>query len=126
MLGPSASRLRSAIAGTWTVPLILFVAIMAADLHGSMGCSDSRWSIPTAVSLVDQHNFDLDEYRPLLQERGFYFTEHVGEHDYTGYPFGASIRAAPAVVLLRPIAAVVARRWPDVWASMRNAQWARG
>lgn len=126
MLRLPASRLRSAAAAAWTVPLILFVGIMAADLHGSMGCSDSRWSIPTAVSLLDQHNFDLDEYLPLLQDRGFFFTEHVGEHYYTVYPFGASILAAPAVVILRPIAAVVARRWPPVWTSMRNAQWARG
>jgi hypothetical protein len=91
-----------------------------------MGCSDSRWSIPTATSVLDEHNFDLDEYEPLLKERGFYFTEHVGDHYYTVYPFGASIVAAPVVAVLRPIAAAVSTHWPSLWMSMLQAQWLRG
>jgi hypothetical protein len=110
----------------WVPPVLLFLFIVASYLHGHMGCSDSRWSIPTATSLLDEGNFDLDEYAPLLEARGFYFTERVANHYYTMYPFGASILAAPAVVVLRPIAAVVSRRWPALWMSLGDAQSARG
>lgn len=108
------------------VPILLFFVIMSSYLHGQMGCSDSRWSIPTAVSLLDEHDADLDEYAGLVQERGFFFTERIGEHLYTVYPFGPSILAAPGVVLLRPLANAVSRRWPAAWASIRDAQWTRG
>jgi hypothetical protein len=91
-----------------------------------MGCSDSRWSIPTATSLLDQHNFDLDEYAPLVKARGLGFTERVANHSYTIYPFGASILAAPAVAVLRPLAAIVSTHLPSLWTSLVEAQRARG
>src|SRR5947209_4787125 len=68
------------------VPIFLWVSVMAVQTHGQMGCSDSRWSIPTAVSLVDEGNFDLDEFGPILQARGPAFLEQVGDHRYTVYP----------------------------------------
>lgn len=107
-------------------PLLLFTLIFAIYLHGHMGCSDSRWSIPTATSLLDEHNFDLDEYAPLLKERGFYFAEHVGDHYYTVSPFGASILAAPLVFVLRPVARAASLRWPSLWNALRSAQRERG
>jgi hypothetical protein len=108
------------------VPVGLFITIVAAYLHGNMGCSDSRWSIHTAVSLVDEGNFDLDEYRSTLQARQFYFTEQVGGHVYTVFPFGTSMLAAPAVVILRPIAAALFSGWPSLRVSMETAQRMRG
>src|SRR5438445_13598721 len=80
----SVTHLRTAM-----LPLLLFMFIVAVYLHGRMGCADSRWSVPTAVSLIDQRNFDIDEYLPLLRSREFFFTERVGDHYYSIYPFGA-------------------------------------
>ena len=115
---------------TWTKraagPLALFALVFATHINGEMGCADSRWSIPTAVSLLDQGNFDLDEYLPVLEARGFYFTEQVNGHYYTVYPIGASILAAPAVAVLRPMFRAAFRVWPSLRAAMERAQHDRG
>lgn len=110
----------------WIVPLALALAIVAVDLHGAMGCSDSRWSIHTAVSLLDQGNFDLDEFRSIVEARQFSFTEQVNGHIYTMYPFGTSILAAPGVALLRPVAAAAFALSPSLRTSMESAARARG
>jgi hypothetical protein len=112
--------------GRWIVPLVLALAIVVVNLHGAMGCSDSRWSIHTAVSLLDHGDFDLDEFRPIVVARQFSFTEQVNGHIYTMYPFGTSILAAPLVVLLRPAAAAAFAINPSLRASMESAARARG
>lgn len=112
---------------TWLAwPLALFAVVFLAHTHGNMGCADSRWSIFTAVSLIDQHNADLDEYLPTLRARGFFFTEQVGGHYYTVYPLGASIVAAPAVAILRPIAGAAFRWRPSLRSAFERGQWERG
>src|SRR5262245_36617778 len=115
---------------TWTTraaaPLALFALVFVIHINGQMRCADSRWSLPTAVSLLDEGNFDLDEYPPVLEARGFYFTEQVNGHYYTVYPFGASILAAPAVAVLRPVFRAAFRAWPSLRARMARAQDDRG
>jgi hypothetical protein len=93
---------------------------------GNMGCADSMWSIPTAVSLVDHGDPDLDEYLPLLQSRQFHYSIEIASHRYTIYPLGASIVAMPGVVLLRPLAAAVMRFFPGLWTDLVNITNARG
>src|SRR5262249_16835209 len=93
----------------------LFVIAWIAYLPGNMGCSDSMWSIPTAVSLVDQFNPDLDEHLPILRARGFVFTQRLHGHFFTIYPLGASIMAAPGVAVLRPLAAAIRSGRPALW-----------
>jgi hypothetical protein len=102
------------------------VLVFAIHVHGNMGCADSRWSIPTAVSLVDHGDFDLDEYLPVLEARGFYFTDHVRDHYYTVYPLGVSLLAAPAVVVLRPVVRLAFNVWPSLHATLEQAQDERG
>jgi hypothetical protein len=104
----------------------LFVFTWICYLPGNMGCSDSMWSIPTAVSLVDDRDPDLDEHLPILRARGFVFTQRVNGHFFTIYPLGASIIAAPAVVVLRPLAAGVRRYAPALWTRLEAIQVARG
>jgi hypothetical protein len=115
------SRAKSAI---W--PIALFAVVMTTHTHGNMGCADSRWSIFTAVSVLDQGNFDLDEYLQIVKDRGFYFTEQTGGHYYTVYPFGASLLAAPVVAILRPIARAVLRWRPNLRSALSQAQAERG
>jgi hypothetical protein len=114
----------------WTTragpPLVLAVIVFAAHVNGQMGCSDSRWSIPTSVSLLDEGNFDLDEYLPVLQARGFYFSEQVNGHYYTVYPFGTSILAAPGVAVLRPVFDALFRVRPSLRDVMARAAYERG
>lgn len=108
------------------VSLLIGVSVMSVYLRGHMGCSDSRWSIFAAVSLIDSHDLTLDEFEPTLRERGFYFTEHVGAHYYNLYPIGASVLAVPAVVALRPLAAAAFKLWPELRSSLQASQWQRG
>jgi hypothetical protein len=110
----------------WGVAVALFVGVWLCYLPGNLGCADSMWSVPTAVSLIDERNPDLDEHLPVLRARRFVFTQQVRGHFYTIYPFGTSIVAAPAVVLLRPVAAAVRRLAPSTWEWLAREQAARG
>src|SRR5436309_5601415 len=87
-----------------------------------MGCSDSVWSIPTAVSLLDHGDATLDEYQPLLESRGRARTEELHGATYSIYPIGTSLIVIPAVIVLRPVAAAAARHAPAVWAWLERAQ----
>lgn len=108
------------------LPLLLFVVVFSSYLHGNMGCVDSMWSVPTAVSLLDRGDVDLDEFTPLLEARGFSFTQQVRGHRYTVSPFATSALAAPFVLVLRPLADGVFRMWPWLRGDMQRAQADRG
>jgi len=121
----SSSGRKMTLAG-FGVPLLLFAAVFSSYLHGHMGCVDSMWSIPTAVSLLDRGDVDLDEFTSLLEARRFSFTEQVGGRRYTVYPFATSVLAAPFILGLRPLADAVFRMWPSLRADMQRAQAERG
>ncbi|HKB14013.1 MAG TPA: fibronectin type III domain-containing protein [Vicinamibacterales bacterium] len=104
----------------------LAAAIWIAYLPGNMGCSDSMWSIPTAVSLLDHHDATLDEYQSIVAARRGVLTQRIGGHTYTIYPLGTSLAAIPGVVVLRPIAGAIARLAPSLWTSMAAYQAERG
>jgi hypothetical protein len=102
------------------------VVVWLCYLPGNMGCGDSMWSIPTAVSLLDHGDADLDEYRDIVASRGGAFTQQVGGHIYTIYPLGTSIVAMPAVAVLRPFAGALARHAPAWWNALGEAAAERG
>ncbi len=108
------------------LPATLFVVVWLCLLPGNMTCSDSMWSIPTAISLLDHGDANLDEYLPVLEARRYVLTQRVGGHIYTIYPLGASILAIPAVVVLRPVGAAVRRFAPSLWQNLEAAQTERG
>src|SRR5947207_11320355 len=89
-------------------------------LPGNLGCGDSMWSIPVAVSLLDHGDPDLDEYLPMLRDHQFAFIDPVGSHYYTIYPLGASIMAIPAIVVLRPVASAIVRHAPGLWTRLES------
>lgn len=51
-----------------TASAALFAIVWLCYAPGNLGCADSMWSIPTAVSLLDHGDADLDEYLPMLRE----------------------------------------------------------
>ena len=106
----------------WAAPAVLSLAIFAAYQHGQMGCADSRWSIPTAISLLDQHNVDLDEFPQMLEQHRLYATERINGHVLGIYPLGTPLLAAPAVALLRPVAAFTSQRFPSIAERIRSEQ----
>jgi Fibronectin type III domain len=94
---------------------VLFALVWVGYVPGNMGCSDSMWSIPTAVSLLDHGDATLDEYRPIVESRRGVLTQTLGSHIYTIYPLGTSLMAIPGVIVLRPVASAIARRAPALW-----------
>jgi hypothetical protein len=114
-------------AATLAIPSFLFVAVYLAYLpSGNMGCADSMWSIPTAVSLLDHGDANLDEYQTLLQSQDFHYSIEIASHRYGIYPIGASLVAIPGVLLLRPVAAGVMRVAPRFWNRLERITNARG
>src|SRR5712671_1534091 len=104
----------------------LLAIVWLCYLPGNLGCADSMWSIPTAVSLLDHGDPNLDEYLPMLRERRFSFILPIDDHYYTIYPLGTSIMAIPAIVALRPIAAAIVRHAPGLWRRLEASEWNGG
>ena len=75
--------------------------------------SDSIWSIPTVVSLIDQGNADLDEFRPTTQTHPHGIVESHG-HDYNGFPLGPSLAALPLLALFDGLVRVTAPLTPSI------------
>jgi fibronectin type III domain protein len=104
----------------------LFAIAWIVYVPGYMGCHDTMWTIPTAVSLIDRGDATLDEYQPLIDWRGAYHTRRIEGHTYTIHPIGVAISAIPGVIVLRPVAAAIARFAPSLWSRMRTIQAERG
>jgi hypothetical protein len=77
---------------------------------------DSRWTIPTAISLLDHGDTNLDEYPALIEKDYDYSLECVNVdgtvvraglcpngHYYGWYPVAVPILAAPVVLALRVV-----------------------
>jgi hypothetical protein len=88
-------------------PLVLGLVVFVVQCRGVMTCFDSMWSVPTAVSLWDHGDANLDEYRDAIDARNQVFTEWHRGHVYTMFPLGTSLLVAPAIPLIRPIAAFI-------------------
>ncbi len=79
-------------------PVALFGLVVVTHGMGLITSFDSRWSIPTARSLLREGNTDLNEYAALLQANRFYAIETIGGRHYSMYPIGASLLAIPVVL----------------------------
>ena len=71
--------------------------------------TDSRWTIPTALSIIDDHTANLDKYTSLIEENDFYaidclvgtkqirpltaLAQSAGGHFYNFYPIGVAVLA---------------------------------
>src|SRR5688572_4141093 len=84
------------------IPLAIVVLVFAAHFGGIITSYDSRWSIPTARSIVREGNADLEEYRARIaaDPGGQYAVEMVNGRYYAGSPIGVALVAVPVVFLL--------------------------
>ena len=55
---------------------------------------DSRWTIPTALSMIHEHNTDLNEYLPLLERDKFYAIECMLPDGSRIYPIKSASQCA--------------------------------
>ncbi len=83
----------------WRVPALVYFATFTLFAISPLKVhTDSIWSIPTAVRLLDQRNIDLDEYAQTiaLQSHGIVT---VRGHFYNFYPLAPSLVAVPLLFI---------------------------
>jgi len=82
-----------------SVTLAVFCFVLLVHISSPVMTSlDSRWSLPTAKSLIKEGNADLDEYRSIIAPDDYRIEERNG-HLYSIFPIGPSILATPVVLI---------------------------
>ncbi len=95
----------------------VFVLVLVYAVHvtsGVIASSDSRWVVPSAKSLIDQGNLDLDEFPDAYNEDRFTRMEQHHGHWYSGFPIGMPLLATPFVYLLDRGSRVLFHYWPHL------------
>jgi Dolichyl-phosphate-mannose-protein mannosyltransferase len=84
------------------IPLAIVVVVFVAHFGGIITSYDSRWSIPTARSILHEGNTDLDEYRGRLEADpgGRYAVDRIRGRYYALSPIGVSLLALPVVLVI--------------------------
>jgi hypothetical protein len=78
---------------------------------GVMTSFDSRWTLPTARSIITQGNADLDEYRDEIGGKD-YRVENIDGHLYSVFPIGAAVASLPFIWIFND--EVVRETYPDI------------
>ncbi len=60
---------------------------------------DSRWAIPTSISILYEGNTNLNEFDEMLEYHDYYYIEDIGGKKYTYFPHGVSFLSLPFVAL---------------------------
>lgn len=60
---------------------------------------DSRWTIFTSLSIIQEGNTNLDEYKNIIIRNDYYAIEKVNGHYYSVFPVGTSLIAVPFVAI---------------------------
>jgi hypothetical protein len=91
------------------IPVAIVVLVFAAHFGGIITSYDSRWSIPTARSILHEGNIDLEEYRARFEADpgSRYALETIDGRHYAASPIGASLVALPVVFVLDAMGARV-------------------
>lgn len=94
MVADSVERRRS----ERRILLTLFTGVFLIHLISGVNAGgDSRWVVPTAVSIYRQGDTDLNEYTDLLYRYNYYCTDLVGDHYYSFFSIGSTLMAMPFV-----------------------------
>ncbi len=86
--------------GRWHYGLLLLVFIVTFSLQALSPVTtstDSAWTFHVAASLLREHNFNLDEYRPIINLNLDYRMRVVNGHIYSYYPVATPLLVAPVV-----------------------------
>jgi hypothetical protein len=105
---------------SWRMRYAAAIALLVWVVYCASPCLtsfDSRWTVPTALSILHHGDTNLDEYVPLLAKNGFYAIECMepdgsrifpigrsedcmGGHFYNFYPVAVPVLAAPGVFII--------------------------
>ena len=88
--------------GVRVIPVAIVVLVFVAHFGGIITTYDSRWSIPTARSILREGNTDVEEYRARLaaDPASGYALETIDGRHYAASPIGVSLLALPVVFVL--------------------------
>jgi hypothetical protein len=74
---------------------IIFCVVLLVHISSPVMTSlDSRWTLPTAKSLIKEGNSDLDEYMSYIVPDDYRIEKRMG-HLYSIFPIGPSLLATP-------------------------------
>ncbi len=82
----------------FAIIVLIFCTVLIVYHFSIPTVADSRWNIPTAMSIIDEGNTDLDEYKQLLEDNDYYQIEVINGHYYSRFPIGPSVIAVPFVL----------------------------
>jgi len=81
--------------------LILFLLVFCTHYESNVVTpSDSRWTIPTAFSILKEHTSSLDQYHDQLLWSQYYAIDSVNHHYYSKFPIGTTLIALPFVYVI--------------------------
>ena len=79
---------------------VLFLAVLIVHMNGVYTrVNDTRWYIPTAMSIIKEGDTDLDEYRGIISGK-HYAIQSVDGHLYNLFPVGPALVAVPFVYVV--------------------------
>ena len=87
------NKLNSNILWMGTILLIVFFIYVLCPVTTS---TDSRWTLYISMSMLREHNIDLDEYASLM-EKGDYRVIYQDDHIYSYFPLAVSFASVPYV-----------------------------
>src|SRR4051812_37064540 len=73
------------------------IALVIVFLSPVITSYDSRWTVPTAISLERHGDLTLDEYAPAVTRANDYGTVHDHGHTYDMFPWATAVLVAPFV-----------------------------
>ena len=79
-----------------TVFIVVFITYISSPIITPY---DSRWSIHTSLSIIQQGNTDLNEYKKDIINNDYYAIEEINGHYYAIFPVGTSLLAIPFVAI---------------------------
>ena len=97
------------------IPCAVFLVVLGAYVLSPVITSgDSRWSVPTAMSIIKEGNADLNEYPEALEASKFSGIEEVDARYYTIFPIGVSVIAVPFVFAIDVALRTVCSLFPAI------------
>ncbi len=93
---------------------LVFFGVAIIYLPGKPLISDSRWSILTTLSIIREHNTDLNEYQILLRDNKYHDTQTIGDKVYSLSPAAVALTAVPFVLIYNQVTDVRAITARDI------------
>jgi hypothetical protein len=86
----------------WHFPVLAAIFLVTFALQGMSPVTtstDSAWTFHVAASLLREHNFNLDEYSPIINLQLDYRMRVIDGHIYSYYPVATPLLVSPVVWL---------------------------